>query len=193
VDRWVILDDEYPFSSNVKQMIASIAASEEKVLSYFFEAFEVEAIQYNSRNTYVFPYAGNVLDTMIRGKRTSESKSFLNRAIKHNRNVWKKLQRFVSKNKAGCEEYYRNVLGADYQDEMFVHREIWKDYFFYQETGFVAYSRPRYIEDPNLCTGFITNVIRVTVISNDPEVQTLIDQLNKTYDNFDRQYENERK
>ncbi len=190
VDRWVILDDEYPFSSNVEQMIASIAASGEKVLSYFFEAFEVEAIQYDSRNTYIFPYAGKVLDEMIRGKRTSESKSFLERAIKHNRNVWKKLQRFMSKNKAGCENYYRNVVSADYQDEAFVNCEIWKDYFFYPETGVVAYSRPRYIEDLNLRTGFITNVIRVTVSSKDPEVQALIEKLNNIYDDFTRQLEN---
>ena len=38
-------------------------------------------------------------------------------------------------------------------------------------------------------TGFITNVINVTVSSPDKEVQFLIDELKKIYNTFIKQYE----
>lgn len=57
---------------------------------------------------------------------------------------------------------------------------------FYPENGFIAYYMPFYSKNS---TGFITNVINVTVSSTDKEVQFLIDELKKTYNTFIKQYE----
>ena len=54
------------------------------------------------------------------------------------------------------------------------------------ENGFIAYYMPFYSKNT---TGFITNVINVTVSSKDKEVQFLIDELKKTYNTFIKQYE----
>ncbi len=172
-----------PLSPNVKQMIDSIAASENTAISYFFKEFESEAKPNSLRNTFVFPYAGQVLDALINNKRTFESKFFLEKAIEHNKKVQRELQKLVDKSTASCKEHYSATPKHNYYN---FHRETWREYYFYRENGFIAYCMPFYSKN---ATGFITNVINVTVASTNKEVQSLIDELKKTYDTFIQQYE----
>lgn len=181
IQHWTLKDKHLPSSPNVEQMIDSIATSENTAISYFFDEFETETEFNASRNTFVFPYAGQVLDALINNKRIYESKLFLEKAIEHNKKVQKKLQKLVDKSKASCRELYNN-----YYDEAYFRREAWREYYFYPETGFIAYYMPFYSKNT---TGFITNVINVTVSSTDTEVQFLIDELKKTYNTFIKQYE----
>ena len=67
-----------------------------------------------------------------------------------------------------------------------IKREAWRGYYFYADTGFVAYHMPFYAKNT---TGYITNIINVTASSKDTEVQFLIDELNKTYNYFINQFE----
>lgn len=60
-------------------------------------------------------------------------------------------------------------------------------HYIYPETGFVAFTIPMYIK--HSIRGFITNIIHMTVTSSDPEVQFLIDGMNKTYDTFINYFE----
>ena len=181
-------DKKLPSSANVERMIEEIATSTEPVLSYFFEAFELESLALDFHNTFICPFAGQILDAVIRRKRTTQSKCFLEKAIAHNKKVWKRLQKEVATCKKEYEEYVAN-MNANYYDDASIKRETWMDYYFYPETGFVAYSMPVHIRN-TIHTGFTTNVIQVTVSSKDPEVQALINKLNKSYDDFMRQYEN---
>ena len=98
----------------------------------------------------------------------------------------RKLQKLVDKSKASCKEPYSATPNNNYYDEAYFRREAWREYYFYPENGFIAYYMPFYSKNS---TGFITNVINVTVSSTDKEVQFLIDELKKTYNTFIKQYE----
>lgn len=186
IRHWTLRDKQLPSSSNVEQMIESIAAGENTAISYFFEEFETEAESNALRSTFVFPYAGQVLDALITGKRNAESKRFLEKAIEHNKKVQKDLQKLVNKSKANCKELYSGTPNASYYDDAYFRHEAWREYYFYPDTGFIAYYMPLYSKNT---MGFITNVINVTASSNDSEVQFLIDELKKTYNVFIKQFE----
>lgn len=186
IQHWTLKDKQLPTSSIVEQMIDSIAASENTAISYFFEEFDTEAELNSLRNTFVFPYAGQVLDALISNKRTFESKLFLEKAIDHNKKVQRKLQKLVDKSKASCKELYSATPNNNYYDEAYFRREAWRECYFYPENGFIAYYMPFYSKNT---TGFITNVINVTVSSPDKEVQFLIDELKEIYNTFIKQYE----
>ena len=96
IQHWTLKDKQLPSSSNVEQMINSIAASKNTAISYFFEEFDTAELN-SLRSTFVFPYAGQVLDALISSKRTFESKLFLEKAIEHNKKVQRKLQKLVDK------------------------------------------------------------------------------------------------
>ena len=179
-------DKPLPVSPNVEQMIDSIAASENTTISYFFKEFESEAKPNSLRSTFVFPYAGQVLDALISNKRTFESKFFLEKAIEHNKKVQRELQKLVDKSNASCKEHYSATPNHNYYNEAYFHRETWREYYFYPENGFIAYCMPFYSKN---ATGFITNVINVTVTSTNTEMKSLIGELKKTYDTFIQQYE----
>ena len=185
IQHWTLKDKQLPSSSNVEQMINSIAASKNTAISYFFEEFDTAELN-SLRSTFVFPYAGQVLDALISSKRTFESKLFLEKAIEHNKKVQRKLQKLVDKSKVSCKELYSATPNNNYYDEAYFRREAWREYYFYPENGFIAYYMPFYSKNT---TGFITNVINVTVSSTDKEVQFLIDELKKTYNTFIKQYE----
>lgn len=186
MQHWRLKDKHLPTSSNVEQMIDSIASSENTAISYFFEEFDTEAELNSLRSTFVFPYAGQVLDSLISNKRTFESKLFLEKAIEHNKKVQRKLQKLVDKSKASCKELHSASQNNNYYNEVYFRKEAWREYHFYPENGFIAYYMPFYSKN---ATGFITNVINVTVSSPDKEVQFLINELKKTYNTFIKQFE----
>lgn len=186
VQHWTLKDKQLPSSHNVDQMIVNIAASENTALSYFFDEFETEAAINALCSTFVFPYAGQVLNGLINNKRYAESKRFLEKSIEHNKKVQKNLQRLVDKSIANCKEFNSVLPNSSYYDDVYFKREAWRNYYFYPNSGFVAYYMPFYVKDT---TGFITNVINVTASSKDQEVQFLIDELKKTYNTFAKQYE----
>lgn len=186
IQHWTLRDTQLPSSSNVEQMIESIATSENTAISYFLDEFETEAEMNALRNTFVFPYVGKVLDLLIIGKRIAESKRFLEKAIDHNKKVQKKLKKLVDKSVASCKELNSGLPNASYYDDNYFKREAWREYYFYADTGFVAYYMSFFAKNT---TGFITNVINVTASSKDTEVQFLIDELKKTYDYFINHFE----
>lgn len=186
IQYWVLNDKLLPSSRNVEHMINSIAASENTIISYFFEEFEIEAKFTSMRNIFIFPYAGQILDVLISSKRISKSKRFLEKAIEHNKKVQKKLQELVDKSKSSCKEFYSIDSNNNYHDEAYFRREVWSNYYFHPENGFISYYMPIHYKNH---TGFITNVINVTGSSTDTEVQFLIDELKKTYNIFIEQYE----
>lgn len=181
IQHWTLKDKQLPSSANIEQMIETIASSENTAISYFFEEFETEAESNALRSTFVFPYAGKVLDTMITEKRIAESKRFLEKAIDHNKKVQKCLKKLVDKSKTRCKELNSDLPDSSYYDDAYFRREALREYHFYSDTGFVAYYMPFYVKN---ATGFITNVINVTVSSKDTEVQFLIDELIKSYNYF---------
>lgn len=186
VQHWTLRDTKLDLTPNISSMIESIAVSENTALSYFFDEFETEAESNALKSTFIFPYAGQVLDLLIKNHRTAESKRFLEKSIEYNKKVQKHLQSLVDKSKESCRELYKDSK-SEYYDEAYFRREAWREYYFYPDTGFIAYYMPFYSKNT---TGFITNVINVTASSGDSEVQFLIDELKRTYNTFIKQFEN---
>ena len=178
-------DTQLPSSANIDRMLESIAANENTAISYFFEEFETDGAINDIKSTYVFPYAGQLLDLLIKNRRTQESKRFLEKAIDHNKRVQRQLLKLVNRSKASCKEL-NAASNPNIYDDAYFKRDAWRDYYFYPETDFAAYYMPFYAKD---ATGFITNVINVTASSKDTEVQFLIDDLKRTYNTFIKQYE----
>ena len=68
IQHWTLNNKQLPSSSNIEQMIDSIATSDNTAISYFFEEFETEAELNSLRSTFVFPYAGQILDSLSAAK-----------------------------------------------------------------------------------------------------------------------------
>lgn len=170
-----------PTSDSVDQMIEAVAAGDGPVLSYFFEEYDTAAAVGSVKNFFVFPYAGRVLDLLIRRNRTFESKLFLEMSIAHNNKIKEELLSLVKES----GEYIVKTFGEITNNDVF-KKEIWTHYAFNQSSGFISYCKPFFIKP---ATGFVSNVIQVSSSSNDAEVQFLIDELRKTSDFFLRQYE----
>ena len=186
IQHWTLKDKKLPSSPNIEQMIDNIASSENTALAYFFDDYEIESDRSAIKNTFVCPFAGQILDKLIANKRISESKRFLEKAIDYNKRIQKKLLTLVDKSQACCKELYQYDSNPYYDDAYFSH-EAWREYYFYPDMGFVSYYMPFFAKDT---TGFITNVIDVNVSSKDSEIQFLIDELKKTINTFQNQFMN---
>lgn len=173
---------ELPNSSNINNMIQCIASCPKYTLSYFFTEFEVcPVLPRQESNSFIFPYSGAVLDIMIRQKNKNVS-YFLEKIITYNKSILKKLSQLTNNSIKSLTAFYESANNSFYSNSHYMH-EAWRNYYFYPQTGFVAYTTPVYLKPYH---GFITNVVHVTAKSSDSDVQILIDELNKTYDTFNQ-------
>ena len=168
-------DDKLPESRNTEQFLQNLATCSGETLKKFFEPFTVGSQRADEENTFVFPYAGAVLDKMIKQRRRDAAR-FIGMATEWNRQVLSKLQEAIDEDTTACKEYY-NYLGV--RSEEHIRSEALREYYYYPNTGFVAYTCARF-ERKAPVKGFITNIIRTTAKSSDPELQILIDELNET-------------
>ncbi len=175
-------NEPLPRNINIDTFVKSITKCPYTVQSYFFEDFTIQSSLHNATNTFIFPYAGVVLDIMIAQKNKNVSR-FLEKTIEHNKSVLKKLSTCINESTEVYKDYYDNF----YKDTRFPvpHNEniVWDYYSFYPETGFVSF-RNVIFDKNSPVRGFITNVIQVSKTSPDPEIQILIDELNETYNTF---------
>ena len=110
----------------------------------------------------------------------------MQKAIDHNNKVRRKLQSLVDKSLACCKEISIANPKAVHDDSFF-QGEVWRGYDFYPCNGFIAFHMPFFAPD---YTSFITNVVRVTASSKNPEIQALVDKLKATYQYFIEQQKN---
>lgn len=175
-------EDKLPESKNVAQFLQNIATCPNTTLAYFFEPFTIESAIRDDKNTFFFPYAGNVLDIMIKNK-ASNTARFIEMATKYNRTVLAQLQKQIDNGINSSKEYYDQLNYPEVYNDVFIRNETLRDYYFYSNTGFVAFTAPRFTKK-DAYNGFITNVIHVTSKSSDAELQFLINELNEIYDTF---------
>lgn len=176
--------DELPSSQNIDNMIQCIASSSKGTLNYFFENFEITPSRPRQESSsFIFPYSGAVLDIMIRQKSRNVS-YILEKVITYNKSILKKILQLTNNSIKNLTAFYESANGSFYSNSHYIY-EAWKNYYFYPQTGFVAYTTPVYLEPYH---GFITNVVHVTAKSSDSEIQFLIDELNETYDTFNQYF-----
>jgi hypothetical protein len=181
-DSYLVLRDKItlPDSKNVKQFISLLADCSNTTLKYFFEPFTITGAHIDNENTFIFPYIGSLIDTMIKRKNKNIS-LFIEKAIKYNSDVIKTFNQIMNIAKERCSKFY-NPRNSGI-DEDIIKRESLRYYYFYPNTGFVSYSAP-IMSKKDSHIFLTTNVIRITAKSSDPELQFLIDELNSTYQYF---------
>ena len=108
---------------------------------------------------------------------------FVEKATKWNKQVLSKLEEAIDDSVTSCIDYYDPSNWPDTYNEAFIRAEALRDYLFYPNTGFVAFTNARFAKKAPI-RGFITNIVHVTVKSSDSELQLLIDELNESYDVF---------
>ena len=175
-------EDKLPESKNTEQFTQSLASCSNTTLAYFFDSFTVESTIRDEKNTFIFPYAGAVLNQMIKRKEKSAT-LFLEKATKWNKQILSQLKEAIDDSVKACQDYYAPLNCPDIYNEAFLRAEALRDYYFYPNTGFVAFTSARFSKKAAI-RGFITNIVHVTVKSSDPELQFLIDELNESYDVF---------
>lgn len=147
-----------------KNMVSHIAKSNNEVLDYFTEPFEIrDQIRYkdgsNRKNVFVFPYISQLLDMLIESNRPF-LKTALEKSIEHNESTKEKLKSLIRESvNNGC--YYG---------------EHWKKEVGFHENGNIVHFR-----DTLAVAGIITNVARVTKESANPQTNCLIKRLNDSY------------
>lgn len=185
-------DVEFPLTSNVKYMIRSIINSDNTTLSYFFSEFEITPDRSKKAYTYFFPYAGTVLEGLVK-KDKQKATRFLEKAISHNKNVIKMLTTAVESCREDLKSYYdsldstsRTITTDNPYRQQEINKVIYNYYFPLPANGFITYMA-------NLesgMDGFVTNAVRTNARSKDDNLQFLIDELNQTYEkimNFDKE------
>ncbi len=168
-----------PRSEYTERMVERIALGGGEVLSYFFERFKIRPVYGKCANTYIFPYAGEVLDVLIK-RRRKEAAGCLKAALEHNGAVRRELRASVEKTVEACKNNCRGM--NDFNRDDCVHRALKEGWCSaVRENGLVAYAAPPCVEELR-GSGFVSNCIRVSAKSAEPAVQRLIDELNGIYD-----------
>lgn len=147
-----------------KNMVRHIAKSSDKVLNYFTEPFEIrDQIRYkdgsNRKHVFVFPYISQLLDMLIENNNPF-LKTALEKSIDHNESTKEKL-------KALIKESVNN--GCYYGDN-------WKKEVEFHENGNIIHFR-----DSLAVAGIITNIVKATKKSANPQINYLIKRLNDSY------------
>ena len=185
LDPW---GDKLRHSKNTEQFIKDLAACpKNSVLAYFFEPFTVKSTFQNRENTYIFPYAGKLLDQMVKQK-SRNAANFIEMATKRNKEVLNSLNKAVAESIEDTRTFYKSF---DFP-ESYIREVALRDLRFYPETGFIAFTSAHFSKKDR-AKGLITNAVHMTVKSTDPVLQLLIDGLNETYETIAKTCEKKEK
>ena len=181
---------DFSVSKNLRSMIQSIAnCKDDRIIDYFFKEFRIKANYGNSVNTYIFPYAGLLLNELIKSQ-PKKAKKYLDKALKYNNSINQKLLQAVDESyKRGPSRYNINPALLELHPDIKKQWEktydsaSWQDYYFYPDKGILSYVDLPYEKHAPI-KGFITNVIKVTAKSSDKEIQAYINKINALYNGF---------
>lgn len=156
-----------------EELIDAIVNADYEILEYFSKDFEIHS---HSERTdcFVFPFIGKLIERLI--ERKNDFVDFmLKDAIKHNQCVFDKLtEQFESYIDGYKNRYIKNIVDENSKEEI-IDRTM---YYYDCEYDFVNYRT-----NP-ITNGFVTNIVQVTVNSNDVMTRRLIEELNKIYDDI---------
>ena len=176
-------------SKKFEEFIETIANSDNTIIEYFFETFTVKYIHLGHKfpfeNILIAPFVGKILEALIINHRFFESKIFLQKAIDHNRKMKNIILKYIENYKQTLTNYYEHQNGRNWENtEEMINADLYREYMFCKDNGFIRFS-PFFLAKSDTKTRIITNIINVTVNSNDSEVQFLINELNQLYFSFD--------
>ena len=159
------------------EMIEHIAGSNEFVLDYFTDPFEIrDNVKYKDgskrTHTFMFPYISELLNRLAAAK-SPFMETALKKALRYNEKTYKRLCELILAVKN--DAYYSSVYMKD------VWIKACKDEFqFYEDEDVVAFGASltasyKRIEE------IITNVPHITLKPSTPALKYLADELNESY------------
>ena len=98
----------------------------------------------------------------------------LKNALQHNKNVLNMVEKTARLSAAGYHDY------SAYYDSKQVEELVLRYFYCVAEEGTVSIY-PRGVEDPSQAIGVFSNLVKVTASSEDKYIQSLIDDLNISY------------
>ena len=162
-----------------ERMIKHIAQSNEYVLDYFTDSFEIrDQVRYKDgstrTHTFMFPYISKLLDQLVITN-SKFTETALRKAKKHNDATYKKLRELilaVKSDESHAPEYLKGRWISICQ----------QDFDFYDDGDIVMF-RSIYSSMAAMqhVDGIITNVPHVTKIPSSPTLKHLAEELNDSY------------
>lgn len=189
---------DFSVSKNLRSMIQSIAnCKDDRIIDYFFKEFKIKPNHSDSVNTYIFPFAGLLLNELIKSH-PKKAKKYLDKALKYNQSVNQKLLKAVEESyNLGPRRYDIDPAILEFYPDIKKQLEntydsaAWQDYYFYHDKGILSYIDLPYTKNAPI-KGFITNVIKVSAKSSDKEMQVLINKINNIYKGFSKYLQNKK-
>lgn len=158
-----------------EDVIKEIAKSGDKVLGYFSEDFSITD-HFEYEHQFMYPFLSEVLAELIKAK-NKYTEVLLRRAIEHNEKVYDKLSKMISEAFEISKGYFNNDR---YKAPVENVIKSAMDFFqFDSEDGFLSYM---FTSAKHVHPRFYANIICVDAKSDDLLINSLIDQLNKSYE-----------
>ena len=154
-----------------QQMMDQVAASSDDVLVYFSTEFEIETNR-KAQCQLTFPYLGKLIDMVVKSNRKAAA-SMLKNALKHNKDVLKKL-REIGK---AVEDSFSDM--RQYMSEESLMEGIMQDFHFYEDSETVCFHSG--IRSSGNFQGIFSNAIHVSASSKDEYIKSLIEDVNRSY------------
>lgn len=162
------------YNENVIKEIAK--SNDDRVFRYFSEDFPIKD-QFEREHWFIYPYLGKLLELLIAGE-NKYTEAVLRGTIDHNKRIYGKLRKMVNEAFELSNNFY-NQNGQYLVSVETVEKDVMNFYRFDDEDGFLSYIFCKAKKDYLKLTA---NVIHVEAESNDSLIQTLIKELNSSYE-----------
>lgn len=162
----------YNYKENYNEnMVKHIANSDSKVIDYFTKSFTVK--NENRELTCIFPYTKQLIEKMIEYNSKNTALALKN-AIKHNKWALKALSEMVTDEFDSYDRSYydKETAYKAATDRFYMHNE--GNFFTYNHLNVYPMKKDKYLM-------MKTNIVYITVNSDNPEINTLIDELNEIF------------
>lgn len=154
-------------------LMAALSGASNEILDYFSKEFEITDRVGNTCQ-FIFPFIGSVIDTLIESG-NDYAEWILKDAIKHNQYTLDRLSKLVADTVGCCKEKYRENWS-----EEFILRVVQDGLRFYSDGNLVIVNYFSFMRTPER-TGFTTNIVKTTAVSDNPKISRLIEELNELY------------
>lgn len=159
-----------------ENVIEEIEKSSPKVFKYFSEDFTITD-RFGHKHRFIYPYMNELIKLMV-DRKNKYVEAVLRCSIKHNECVYKKLREMIDEAfEVLKKDFY---FGEKYKEPVeTVIKATMEWYKFHDDNRLLSYhfSRARH-DTPRFCA----NVVSVEAESDDFLINSLIEELNKTYD-----------
>lgn len=155
-------------------VIEEIAKSNDQVLRYFSDEFQITDGQ-NSTYDFIYPFLNEVITKLV-VHNSQYAEPVIRKAIEHNRKVYNTLSTLINDAAAHIQENYPDWLKFSSDT---IKEEALRYYNFIAEDGFISYM---FSKSRNNTTKICTNVVRTDAKSDDFLIDSLINELNESFD-----------